>query len=523
MKNRSPQQIQERRWWTLAVLCLSLLVIVVDNTIVNVALPTLVRQLHATTTQLQWVVDAYTLALAGLLLTLGSLGDRLGRHRTLAGGLVVFGIGSILAASSANAGQLIACRALMGIGAAAVMPATLSILTNVFRDPSERARAIALWSAVAGLGIAIGPTAGGWLLEHFSWGSIFVVNVPIVVIALIGGRLVVPPSRDAHPGALDPIGAGLSVAGLVALIYAIIEAPNAGWLSGQTIGLALFGLAVMAAWVGWELRSAHPMVDLRIFRNPRFTAASLAITMIFLALFGWLFLFTQQLQFVLGYNTLQAGVRALPFAVTIGVVSPVAARLAARWGTKVVVSAGLTLLAGGLAMAATSSLSTTYWFLLVASLIVATGMGLAMAPATESIMGSLPPAQAGVGSAVNDTTRELGGAIGVAVLGSVASSLFASHMHAVLRHVPAGVAAQAQSSVGAAVTVGRQLPGSIGQELIDGARRAFLTGADRAVLVAVGAAIIGAIVAAVFLPARAAVVAVPALDPEPVALEPAVA
>jgi EmrB/QacA subfamily drug resistance transporter len=523
MRDRSAQRIQDQRWWTLGVLCLSLLVIVVDNTIVNVALPTLVRQLHATTTQLQWVVDAYTLALAGLLLTLGSLGDRLGRHRTLAAGLVVFGIGSVLAASSATAGQLIACRALMGLGAAAVMPATLSILTNVFRDPSERARAIALWSAVAGLGIAIGPTAGGWLLEHFSWGSIFVVNVPIVVIALIGGRLVVPPSRDAHPGKLDPIGAALSVAGLVALVYAIIEAPNAGWLSSQTVGLALAGVAVLAGWVGWELGSAHPMVDLRIFRNPRFTAASIAITMIFLALFGWLFLFTQQLQFVLGYNTLQAGVRALPFAITIGIVSPLAARLAARWGTKVVVSTGMVLLAGGLAMASTSSLSTTYSFLLAASLIVATGMGLAMAPATESIMGSLPPAQAGVGSAVNDTTRELGGAVGVAVLGSVASSLFASHMHSVLRGLPAGPAAQAQSSVGAAVTVGRHIPGPIGQELINEARQAFLTGADRAVLVAVGAAMIGAIVAAVFLPARASATDAAEIEKAPVSAQPLVA
>jgi len=520
MTNRSPEQVHDQRWWTLGVLCLSLLVIVVDNTIVNVALPTLVLQLHATTTELQWVVDAYTLAVAGLLLTLGSLGDRMGRHRTLAGGLVVFGIGSVLAASSTSAAELIACRALMGIGAAAVMPATLSILTNVFRDPSERARAIAMWSAVSGLGIAIGPTAGGWLLEHFSWGSIFVVNVPIVVIALIGGRMVVPPSRDAHPGALDPIGAGLSVAGLVALIYAIIEAPNTGWLSGRTIGLALAGIAVLAGWVGWELRSAHPMVDLRIFRNPRFTAASVAITMIFLALFGWLFLFTQQLQFVLGYNTLQAGVRALPFAVTIGIVSPLAAKLAARWGTKVVVSGGLVLLAGGLAMASTSTISTTYEFLLAASVIVATGMGLAMAPATESIMGSLPPAQAGVGSAVNDTTRELGGAIGVAVLGSVASSLFTSHMHTAGRGLPASAAAQAQTSVGAAVTVGRHIPGLVGEELINGARQAFLTGADRAVLVAVGAAMVGAIVAAVFLPARAVAADLSVVEPAPLCAEP---
>jgi EmrB/QacA subfamily drug resistance transporter len=516
MRNPTEGQVRDRRWWTLGVLCLSLLVVVVDNTIVNVALPTLVRDLHATTTQLQWVVDAYTLALAGLLLTLGSLGDRVGRHRTLAGGLVIFGIGSVMAASAGDAGQLIACRALMGLGAAAIMPATLSILTDVFRDPAERARAIALWSAVAGLGIAVGPTAGGWLLEHFSWGSIFLVNVPIVVLALLAGRFVVPPSRNAHPGALDPVGAVLSIAGLVALVYAVIEAPNAGWLSGRTLGLAGAGIAVLIAWASWENRSGHPMVNLRIFRNARFSAASIAITLTFLALFGWLFLFTQQLQFVLGYNTLQAGVRALPFAITIGIVSPVAAKLAVRYGTKLVVTSGLVLVAGGLAMVATSQVSTSYEFLLTASIIIATGMGLTMAPATESIMGSLPPAEAGVGSAVNDTTRELGGAIGVAVLGSVANSLFGGHMASVLHGLPAGVSAQARTSVGAAVTFGQQTPGSAGQALVNGARHAFLSGADRAVLVAVGAATVGAIIAAIFLPARAEAEQAPAPVTAPV-------
>jgi hypothetical protein len=342
------------------------------------------------------------------------------------------------------------------------------------------------------------------------------VNVPIVVVALIAGRFVVPPSRDAHHGALDPVGAGLSIAGLVALVYAIIEAPNAGWLSVQTLGLAGAAIAVLAGWVIWELRSTHPMVDLRIFMNPRFTAASVAVTLTFLALFGWLFLFTQQLQFVLGYNTLQAGVRALPFAITIGIVSPIAAKLAARWGTKMVVSAGLLLLAGGLALASTSGISTGYMFLLVAAVIIAAGMGLAMAPATESIMGSLPPAQAGVGSAVNDTTRELGGALGVAVLGSVASSLFASHMHAVLLGAPAGVANQARASVGAAVTIGRSIHGPVGQALVHGARQAFLTGADRAALVAVGAAVGGAIVAAIFLPARAVEAGDPFVEPAPI-------
>jgi EmrB/QacA subfamily drug resistance transporter len=376
-------------------------------------------------------------------------------------------------------------------------------LTNVFTDGAERAKAIAMWSAVAGLGVAIGPTLGGWLLEHFGWGSIFTVNLPIVAAALVAGRLVVPPSANPHPKALDPVGTVSSVAGIVALVYAIIEAPTNGWLSGTTLALAGAGIAVLAFFVIYELRSSHPMVDLRIFANARFSAASFSLTMIFLALFGWLFLFTQQLQFVMGYNTLQAGIRALPFAFTIGVISQPAARLAARFGTRAVVSAGLAVMAVGLGLMSTSTVHTGYPFLLVASVIVAAGMGLAMAPATDSIMGALPPAQAGVGSAVNDTTRALGGALGVAVTGSVASSIFASRISPALAHVPAAYAAQAKSSVGAAVTIGHHAPGPIGQTLVDAARQAFIVGSDRAMIVAVAAVALGSVVAGVFLPARA--------------------
>jgi EmrB/QacA subfamily drug resistance transporter len=500
----TPEEVHARRWATLGVLCLSLLVIVVDGSIVNVALPTLVRTLHASTASLQWVTDAYTLAMAGLLLSLGSLGDRIGRHRVLAGGLAVFGLGSLFAALSGSAGELIVSRVVMGVGAAAIMPATLSILTNVFTVPGERAKAIAMWSAVSGLGVAIGPTLGGWLLEHFSWGSIFAVNLPIVALALVAGRVVVPPSRDAHPKALDPIGLVTSVAGVVAVVYAIIEAPSYGWLSARTVGVAAAGLAILAGWILFELRSSHPMVDLRVFANARFSAASVAVTMIFLALFGWLFLFTQQLQFVLGYDTLQAGVRALPFAVTIGVVAQPAAKLAARIGTKRVVSAGLALMAVGFALMATSTAHTGYGFLLPASIVIAAGMGLAMAPATESIMGALPPAQAGVGSAVNDTTRSLGGALGVAVMGSIASSVFSSHIRPALAHVPTAVATQAKASVGAAVTIGQHAPGSLGANLVEGARHAFVTGSDQAMIVATAAALLGSVVAARFLPARSA-------------------
>jgi EmrB/QacA subfamily drug resistance transporter len=503
MRIATPEQIYGRRWATLGVLCLSLLIIVVDGSIVNVALPTLVRQLHASTASLQWVTDAYTLAMAGLLLGLGSLGDRIGRHRTLAGGLVVFGVGSALAGLSGSAGALIASRVVMGIGAAAIMPATLSILTNVFTVPAERAKAIAIWSAVSGLGVAIGPTLGGWLLEHFWWGSIFAVNLPIVAVALVAGRLVVPPSKNPRPQALDPIGLLASIVGVVAVVYAIIEAPTYGWLTARTLAIVAAGVAVLAGWVVFELRSSHPMVDLRVFRNARFSAASFSITMIFLALFGWLFLFTQQMQFVLGYNTLQTGVRALPFAIAIGAVSQPAARLAARVGTKRVVTAGLALMAVGFALMATSTVHTGYAFLLPASVVIAAGMGMAMAPATESIMGSLPPAQAGVGSAVNDTTRSLGGALGVAVMGSVAASIFANQLRPALTHVPASLAARAQGSVGAAVITGQHVPGTTGPSLVAAARHAFIAGSDRAMIVAMVAALLGSLVAARFLPARA--------------------
>jgi EmrB/QacA subfamily drug resistance transporter len=502
---RNSDHIHSRRWATLGVLCLSLLVVVVDGSIVNVAMPTLVRSLHASTTSLQWVADAYTLAMAGLLLSLGSLGDRIGRQRTLAGGLAVFGVGSVLAGMSATAAELIASRVIMGVGAAAIMPATLSILTNVFTDAGERAKAIAIWSAVTGLGVAIGPTLGGWLLEHFGWGSIFFVNIPIVVVALVAGRVLVPASRDEHPKALDPVGALLSLVGVVALVYAVIEAPVNGWLSPATLAVATAGLAILAVWVRYELRSSHPMVDLRIFRNARFSAASFAVTMIFLALFGWLFLFTQQLQFVLGYDTLAAGIRALPFALAVGVTAQPAVKLAARFGNRIVVAVGLALMAGGLAIMATSTVHTTFMPLLVASVVIAAGMGLAMAPATDSIMGALPREQAGVGSAVNDTTRSLGGALGVAVIGSVASSTFAGRMHPLLTHVPAQYAAQAKASLGAALAVAQHAPAGAGRALSAAARQAFITGSDHALLVAVAAVALGALVAAVYLPSRASV------------------
>ena len=497
--------VHARRWWTLAVLCLSLVVIGVDNTILNVALPTLVEDLGATTSQLQWIVDGYVLVFAGLLLTAGSLGDRFGRRRALTGGLLVFGAASVLASMAATPGQLIAARGLMGIGAAFIMPSTLSIVTNTFLDPTERARAIGVWAGFSALGIAIGPLAGGWLLEHYFWGSVFLVNLPIVALALVGGRLVVPESRDPAAPRLDPAGAVLSMVGLAALLWAIIEAPVKGWTSAPVLAAAGVAAVALGAFVWWERRSDHPMLDLGLFRNPRFSAASAAVTLTFFALFGSLFLLTQHLQFVLGYSALGSGARVVPFAATLMVVAPLSSRVVERVGTKAVVATGLAVVAAGLALLVRTSVDAGYGPVVLAQVVMAAGMGLTMAPATESIMGALPRDRAGVGSAVNDTTRQVGGALGVAVIGSAFASVYGGRMADAVAGVglPGDAATAAGDSVGAALAVADRIGGPSGEALAEVARQSFVDGLHVAVLIGAGVALLGALVALAWLPARA--------------------
>jgi EmrB/QacA subfamily drug resistance transporter len=493
------------RWTVLAVLCLSLLAVVIDGTIVNTALPTMARDLDASASDLQWIVDAYTLAFAGLLLVAGAAGDRYGRHRALAAGLVVFGASSALAALASNAEQLIGARALMGVGAAFVMPATLSILSDVFRsDPVGRAKAIGIWSGVTGLGVAIGPSAGGLLLAHLSWSWIFLVNLPVVATALVLGRRFVPASRAERAPALDLVGAALSVAGLGAVTYAVIEGPVKGWTSAATLVPVVGGIALLAAFALWERRQAQPMLDVRLFGNLRFTAASLSVTTVFFTLFGALFLLTQILQLVKGYSTVKAGFGAMPFAVTVGVTSPLAALLAKRIGTKIPVVAGLLLMAAGLAYMGGATVDSTYGYFVVATVLMAAGMGLAMAPATESIMGALPPEQAGVGSAVNDTTREIGGVMGVAILGSIANAGYVANLGDAAAHLPAPAADAASSSLAGALTVAHHAPAAVGHPLALAAQDAFVRAADRGLVVAAIVAVAGAIFAARALPARAA-------------------
>ena len=319
-----------RRWWILAVLCLSVLLVVVDNTIVNVALPTISRTLSASTQGLQWIVDAYTLVFAGLLLVGGNLGDRLGRRRVLQAGLALFAVFSVAAALSRNTGELIAGRAAMGAAAALIYPATLALLTHVFTSARERATAIGIWSAVSGLAVAIGPVSGGLLLRHFSWSAVFYVNVPIVIIALAAGMVLLPESRDPKAGRFDPLGALLSVSGIGLLVWTVIEAPAHGWASAATIGGFAGSLVILAAFAAWQLRRPDPMLDVRLFANPRFSAASGAIALAFFGLFGFIFLITQYFQLVRGYDPLRAGVATLPFAIVTGALSPAAIALMKR-------------------------------------------------------------------------------------------------------------------------------------------------------------------------------------------------
>jgi EmrB/QacA subfamily drug resistance transporter len=488
-----------RKWATLAVLCLSLLVIVIDTTIVNVALPTLARGLRPGTSGLQWIVDAYTLVFAAALLPAGSLGDRYGQHRSLAAGLAVFGTGSLGAALATSAGQLIVMRAVMGAGAAFIMPATMSVLTAVFTGPAERARAIGLWSAVSGLGVAIGPAAGGWLLQHYSWGSIFLVNLPIVTLALLAGHWLVPASPASRGRRLDLPGAALAAAGFAALTYTLIQAPDAGWASAATLLRAALTLGLLSALTAVELDSAHPMIQLALFRNSRFATASAAIMMMFFALTGVTFLLTQIYQLVLGYSALGAGLRALPSALALAVASPLGTRIARRAGTRLTVAAGLALTTAGLGYFATATAASGYPHYLIATMAMSAGIGLAMAPATTSIISALPSPMIGAGSATSNATRNLGSVLGVAVVGSIASSAYTS---GILRsHQLSGSTAHiAARNLTSAITLARQLRGPSGRILTHTADQAFIHGTDRGVLTAALAPAAAAAAALRYLP-----------------------
>jgi EmrB/QacA subfamily drug resistance transporter len=492
-----------KRWWALAVVSVSLLVVSLDNTILNVALPSIERDLRASADQLQWMIDAYTLVFAGLLLTGGSLGDRFGRRRALQLGLVVFGAGSLLAGLAGSAGELIASRALMGIGGAFIMPSTLSILTNTF-SAEERPKAIGIWAATAGLGVVIGPVAGGWLLEHFDWGAVFFVNLPVVVVAIVAGAALVPESRDPSQARLDPVGAGLSIAGLATLVWGIIEAPMRGWGDPVVLGAIGGGLAVLAVFTAWELHTSSPMLDVRLFRDRRFGGGSGSIALVFFALFGSIFFLTQYFQGVLDYSALEAGLRTTPLAIGLVPGGPLAVKLAERFGIGPVVALGLATVAGALGLLSTAQVDSGYALIMTALIMLGFGMGAAMAPATEAIMSSLPLEHAGVGSATNDTTRMVGGTIGVAVLGSLLSSGYGAQMDAATQGLPAPAAGLASDTLGGASAVAERLGGHAGTALAHAADAAFVSAMSTSLLVAAGVALSGAALAFGLLPRRVA-------------------
>lgn len=511
VRQSSPQQpddidpqVHERRWVILGVLCLSLLIIVMDNTILNVAIPSLITELEATNSQIQWIIDSYVLVFAGLLLTAGSLSDRFGRKGALQIGIVLFGLGSALAAMSNSANQLIATRAFMGIGGAMIMPATLSILMNVFRDPKERGRAIAVWAGFSGLGVAIGPMAGGFLLEHFSWHSVFWVNLPLGLTALALGAFLVPTSRDPQQGKLDPVGAVLSIIGLAGLLFGIIEGPVDGWTHSTVLAGFAVGAAALLAFVYWELHSSNPMLDMTVFRNARFSAASGTITLLFFAMFGSLFLMTQYWQLVHGYTPLEAGVRLLPQAMTMMIVAPMSARLVERLGTKRVVLSGLMFVMLGLGLLSAIEPETEYVVVISFLIIMSTGMGMTMAPATESVMGSLPREKAGVGSAINDTTRQVGGALGVAIIGSAVTSVYRDSVSDTVSDFGLDTASSlaAQESLGAAQKLAAGV-GARSGEFLDAVNQSFVDSMSVGLRVSVVVIGVAALMVWRFLPAQA--------------------
>ena len=496
----------DHRWGVLVVLCAAALIINVDNTILNVALPTLVRDLHATSSQLQWIVDSYSMVFAGLLLVSGSLADRFGRQKFFLLGLAIFGTGSIAAAFSGSVHLLIPSRVLMGLGATLTIPSSLSIVNDVFGDPRQRAKAIGAWGGIIGLGIAIGPIAGGLLLAHFWWGAVFLVNVPIVVAALTGTLVLVPDSKNLAVERPDPVGVVLSIAGLGLLLWAIIEGPTQGWASPDVIGAGVASLIVIGAFIAWESHSRHPMLKLGLFADRRFSTAAAAECLGLFGLAGALFVVTQFLQFDLGLSPLQAGVRILPMAgvlVLSALVSPVVARTI---GTKLTLAAALAAVAGGLwQVSAASKGATSYGDVVPGLLLIGLGAGLLLPTATNSVVGSVPQGDSGVGSAVNTMALQVGGAIGVAVVGSVLATRYQGHMGRALagRHLPVDIVHTILGSFGGALAVASGVGGASGALLARAARTAFMSGLEVSFLVGAAVSLAGVVAVLVWLPSRA--------------------
>ncbi|MFF2508909.1 MFS transporter [Streptomyces sp. NPDC058067] len=430
-----------QRWLILGVICLAQLTVLLDNTVLNVAIPSLTRELDASTSDIQWMINAYSLVQSGLLLTAGSAADRYGRKKMLAAGLVLFGAGSLVAGMAGSTGQLIAARAGMGVGGALLMTTTLAVVVQIF-DDTERVRAIGLWATVNSLGFAAGPLIGGAMLDHFWWGAIFLVNIPVAVIGLIAVIALVPESKNPLGDRPDLLGALLSTIGMTGVVYAIISGPQHGWTSAHVGVSALVGAVVLAAFVVWELRIPYPMLDMHFFRNQQFTGAVAGAILVAFGMGGSLFLLTQHLQFVLGYGPLEAGLRTAPLALTVVVLNltGVGARLLPKLGTPVTIASGMTCLAAGLAAIALLG-GDGYGGMLFGLVVMGAGIAFAMPAMANAIMGAIPPEKAGVGAGVNGTLAEFGNGLGVAVLGAVLNSRFAALVSVSAASLPAALAA----------------------------------------------------------------------------------
>ena len=462
--------IHARRWFLLGIMCLSLVLVVMTVAGLNTALPSIQRDLGASASDLQWIVNAYSIIFAGLLLTAGAIGDRFGRRRALLAGLAVFGVGTLVGGLAKSSTLLIAGRAVMGIGAAFVMPATLSIITTIF-PPEERTRAIAIWAGFAGAGGTIGPIVTGGILEGFWWGATILVNVPVVILIIGLVRAFAPDSRDDTKTSLDPVGAVLSLVGVSSLVFAIIQGPEDGWTSGDVLAAFFVSGIALAAFVAWERRSDHPMLPMTLFRDRSFSTGAGVVTTVFFVMFGFFFLVTQYFQFARGWSALEAGLASLPASFTLISISPRSAALAERYGAARVIAAGLAIIAGGLGILTALSPDTPYLVIAVAFLVLGAGIALTTAPATGLILTSVPLSKAGVGSAVNDTTRELGGALGIALLGSIVNTAYRRGVDLSGIALPSGARAAARESIGAADAIAGRIPG--GKALAGQAASAF--------------------------------------------------
>lgn len=496
------------RWAVLVVLSAALAVIAFDNTIVNVALPRLQEDLGATTSQVQWVVDAYSVLFAGLLLLAGSLGDRFGRRLAFTAGLVVFGVGSLMAGFASDADTLTFWRAVMGVGGAFIMPSTLSILTQVFTDRRERAQAIGIWAAVAGGAVALGPIVGGALLERFDWNAIFWVNPPIVAFVLIATVLVVPESKDPARPRLDPWGAVLSTLGVVALVVAIIQLPEAG-LDAVTVGSAVVAVAALGAFVWWERRAPRPMLPMSLFRERLFTVAIVAVALVYFALMGTMFFLPQFLQLVQGMTPLESGVAVLPGALGMLVTSLVSPRVAQRVGARPMVVAGLAVVTVGLSGMALLTVQASYAWIGVSLLLMGIGLGMTLPQATNGVLASVPRERAGMGAAVNDGMSELGGSLGVAVLGAVMAAIYRGQIDGAIARagdavnsVPAEVVEATRESLASAILAIVRLPADVADVIRDVAAQAFVSGMTWALTVGAVVAGVGVVLAWRMFPAR---------------------